>query len=397
MTDLFTRPARFATSAEEPAGRPLSAAAALGGLAAAGVGLVLCMALALTGWFLADGGGHGDTTDALRVGANGWLLGHGTRITVAGLPLGIVPLTITMMLVLVAFRCGRWAARNAVEVTDDRTLAGGAGIFAAAYVVVGVVVAVVCSTGSLPRTVLGALLVAGIAGGLGLAAGTGRLDAWLDLAPAWTRELATGAIAGALMLVAASAVLVCVALLLSFDEAATVLSELGLSTGDAVAYTAVAALLAPNAVLFGSAYLLGPGFAVGTGTSVSPTAAVSLGVVPAFPVLAALPEQGPTPGWMAGLLAVPALAAAVGVGLSRRTAEQIPPYDVAAMRGAGSGFGAGVLITLAIALAGGPMGTGRLADIGAPTAEVLVFATGLMSGGGLLGGVLATWWQRRRG
>lgn len=400
MTDLISRPARPSASPEEPAGRPLSTAAALGGLAAAGIGLVLCMALALTGWFLADGGGHGDTTDALRVGANGWLLGHGSRPTVAGMPLGIVPLTITMMLALVAYRCGRWSGRNALEVTDDRTLAGGAGIFAAAYVIVGVVVAVLCSssgsTGSLPRAVLGTLLLAGIAGGLGLAAGTGRLDAWLDAAPVWARELAAGALAGALVMVAASAVLVCVALLLSFDEAATVLSGLGLSTGDAVAYTAVVALLAPNAVLFGSAYLLGPGFAVGTGTTVSPTA-VSLGVVPAFPVLAALPGEGPTPGWLVGLLAIPALAAAIGVGLSRRGAEQIAPYDVAAMRGAGSGFGAGVLITVAIALAGGPMGTGRLADIGAPTAEVLVFATGLMSAGGLIGGLTATWWQRRRG
>lgn len=402
MTDLISRPNRPAARAAQPSGesegRPLTAAGALGGAVAAGVTLVLCMALALTGWFLTDAGGHGDTTDALRVGADGWLMGHGSRLVLSGSPLGIVPLGVTLVLVLGAFRAGRWAASSAAPVEGDRTLAGGVATFAGSYVTIGVLVAVLSSqsgaTTSLPRTVLGTLLVAALAGGIGLATGSGRLGAWLDLAPDWAGEIAAGALAGALNLVLASSVVVAVALLLSFNEAATVLSELGLSTGDAVTYTIVMALLAPNAVLFGSAYLLGPGFAVGTGTTVSPTA-VSLGAVPAYPVLAALPGEGPTPGWLVVLMGVPAIAAAVGAGLARRGGEPTP-YDLAALRGAAAGFGAGVLVTIAIALAGGPMGTGRMVDIGAPIAEVLVFATGIMSVGGLVGGVVCTWWQRRR-
>lgn len=397
MTDLISRPRRPAAREPEPEGRPLSAAAALGGAVAAGTTLVLCMSVALTGWFLADGGAHGNTTDALRVGADGWLMGHGSRLVVSGRPLGIVPLGITMMLALVCFRTARWATRGSVPVTDDRTLAGGVVTFAGSYLVIGVLTAVIATqsgaTASLPRTVLGTLLVSALAGGAGLATETGRLDAWLDRTPAWAREVAAGALAAMLALVAASAALVGVALLVHFNEAATVLSKLGLSTGDAIAYVAVTGLLAPNTVLFGSAYLLGPGFAIGTGTTVSPTA-VSLGVVPAYPVLAALPGEGPTAGWLVVLMAVPAVAAGIGVALSRRGAEPAS-YDIAALRGAGSGFAAGVLTTLAIALSGGPMGTGRMADIGAPIAEVLVFATGIMSVGGLLGGLLTTWWQRR--
>ncbi len=404
MTDLINRPTRpgggrgsSAGPSPQAAPRPLSAAAALGGAVAAGVTLVICMSLALTGWFLADAGGHGDTTDALRVGADGWLVGHGSRIVVAGTPLGMIPLAITMILVLAAFRAGRWCARGAAPVTDDKSWAVGVATFVCSYLVLVVLVAVLSSqsgtTTSLPRAVLGAVCIAGLGGGTGLAVGSGRFDAWLDGVPAWVREVAAGGIAGALGLLFASSVLVAVSLLLSFNEAATALSELHLSTADAVAYTAVAALLAPNAVLFSSAYLLGPGFSVGVGTTVSPTA-VSLGVVPAFPMLAALPDEGPTPGWLVGLLAVPALAAAVGVGLSRRGGDPVP-YDIALARGAGSGFVSGVLITIAIALAGGPMGTGRLSEIGAPAAEVLVFATGLMSVGGLIGGLACTWWQRR--
>lgn len=408
MTDLINRPSwasspgdrRGGANGDKPASgpRPVSAAAAIGGLVAAVTTLAVCMSVGLTGWFLADAGAHGETTDALRVGADGWLLGHGSDLTVSGTPYGITPLAITMILVLAAFRAGRWCVRGAAKVEDDRTWAAGVATYVCVYLVLVVVVAVIASqpgaTNSLPGALLGGLLVSGLAGGAGLAVGTGRSEAWLDRVPAWSREVVAGGIVGLLVLIAMSAALVAVSLMLSLNEAAAALSQLQLSTGDAVAFTAVAALVAPNAILFGSAYLLGPGFAVGAGTTVSPTA-VSLGLVPAFPLLAALPEEGPVPGWLRALSLLPVLAAGVGVAMSRRGGEPVP-YDIAAARGFGSGFVAGVLVTLAISLAGGPMGTGRLADIGAPNAEVLVFATGLMSVGGLLGGVLCTLAQRWR-
>ncbi|RNL78543.1 DUF6350 family protein [Nocardioides marmorisolisilvae] len=379
-------------------GRPLSATAAMGGAMAVGITLVLCMSLALTAWFLADGGAHGNTKDALRVGSDAWLMGHGSHLTLTGLPLGLTPLALTMMLVLVAFRCGRWAGRNAHTVTDDRVLVGGVATFAGAYVVIAVIVCTLATTtGATPgmsRTVLGALLISALAGGLGQGVGTGRLDFWLDQVPAWIREVALGAVCGALLLLASGAVLVAVSLLFSFNEASEILSKLDLSTGDALTYTLVMALVAPNLALLGSSYLLGPGFAIGTGTTVSPTA-VSLGAVPAFPVLAALPGDGPTPGWLVVLMAVPALAAAIGAGIGRRDGES-QPLDLAALRGAAAGFFAGVLITVAISFAGGPAGTGRMADIGAPTARVLVFATGTMMVGGLIGAVVHEWWSRRR-
>jgi len=165
--------------------------------------------------------------------------------------------------------------------------------------------------------------------------------------------------------------------------------------GDAVSYTVVMALFAPNAALLGAAYLVGPGFAFGAGTAVSPTA-VSLGVVPAFPLLAALPDEGPTPGWLVVLLAVPALGA--GLGIARVLSRRAPTgYDVAAIRGALAGLAAGVVVTLLIGLSGGALGNGRMADIGAPFGEVLVFATGLMCLGSLVGAVGQNWWRRRGG
>lgn len=400
MSVLTTRPSPGVPRSEEPEGRTLATGGALAGAGSALVGLVLCMSAALTGWFLADAGAHGDTTDALRVGADAWLLGHGSHLVLSGTPLGVTPLAITMMVVLTAFRGGRWAGTRsgrAPSGDDERAFATSVATFTCAYVVVAVVTCVLASrSGAAPglgRAVLGAVAVAAVSGGLGLAAGTGRLSGLVDRAPRWLLDVVAGALAGVLWLVAAGAALVGISLLVSFNEAATVLSELHLGVGDALSYTIVTMLFAPNAALLGTAYLVGPGFAFGTGTTISPTA-VSLGVVPAYPVLAALPDEGPTPGWLVVLLAVPALTAGLGVASALRRHEPTA-HDLAALRGAGAGLLAGILVTVLVAAAGGPLGTGRMADIGAPVGEVLVFATGLMSLGGLLGGLAQNWWSRR--
>jgi hypothetical protein len=359
--------------------------------------MVTCMGLAVIGWFLADAGAHGRTTDALRVGADVWLVGHGAQLTLSGVPLGIVPLTVTAVLGLVVYRFGHWAALTSQPVEDDRTVAVAATILAGLYVVVAVVTTVVASqesaSPSLGRAIVGSLLVSGIAGTLGLAAGAGRLRGWVELVPGWIRSIAYGAAASFLLLVVAASVLVAAALATGLNEAAAVMSELRLGAGDSVMYALATVAVAPNAVLFGAAYLLGPGFAIGTGTVVSPTV-VALGPVPAFPLLAALPGSGPTPEWAVGLLAVPVLVGAVGAVLAQRS-YQVTAYDSAALRGFGSGFGAALVSTFAIALAGGPMGTGRMADVGAPVWDVLVAAVMAMSLGGLVAGLATAWWQRR--
>ena len=394
--ELFRRRSGPPT-AGEPEGRPLTVTAAIAAVGAAGTTMITFMGLAVIGWFLADAGAHGQTTDALRVGADVWLVGHGAQLTASGTPLGIMPLTVTAVLAVVLFRFGRWAGVTAQPAEDDRTVALAATILTGIYVVIAVITCVLATqesaSPSLGRAILGSLLVAGVAGTLGMGVGTGRLRGWLDLVPPWFRAIAYGAAASFLLLVAVSAVLVAAALVTGLNEASAVMSELRLGPGDYVMYALATVAVAPNAVLFGSAYLLGPGFAVGTGTVVSPSV-VTLGPVPAFPLLAALPGSGPTPEWVMAVLAVPVLVGAVGAVLAQR-AYRVPAYDSAALRGFGCGFGGALITTLAISLAGGPMGTGRMADIGAPVWEVLVAAVMAMSMGGLVAGVGTAWWQRR--
>jgi len=421
MTDLLSRPTDTSTStrpptsplgrllgvlrgrppggvdSNEPEGRPLTVSAALAALAAAATMMITFMAVAVIGWFLADAGAHGQTTDALRVGADAWLVGNGSGFSVRGVPLGIVPLALTGLIVAVVHRYGRWAATSSQEVDDDRTLGLAAVIFTGVYMVVAVVTCVVVGvddTGpGLGRAIVGSMLVAGVAGTLGMAAGTGRLAVAVARVPGWVRSVAHGAVASFLLLLVASAVLVAVMVMLGLNQASSMMSGLHLSQGDYVMYTLATMAVAPNAVLLGGAYLIGPGFAVGTGTAISPSV-VTLGPMPAFPLLAGLPEAGPTPEWTIGFMAVPVLVAVVGAVLAQR-AYRVTAYDSAALRGFGCGLGGAVLSTVAIALAGGPMGTGRMADIGAPVGEVLVSSVAAMSLGGLVAGVATAWWQRR--
>ena len=397
MTDLLSRP-REKTDGPEVAGpRPLAIGAALAGAAASLGTLVTCMAVALVGWFLADAGAHGQTTDALRVGADMWLVGHGSGLTVGGTPFHVVPLALSLFLLHVAWRAGRWAATTSAPPEDDRATVMAGVVLGGVYLVVTVVTCILAAspaaTPGFGRAVLGSLVVSG-AGMLGLASGAGRLATWSQRVPGWLRSVAFGAAAGFLLLVAASAVLVAVRVALGLNGAATVLSELHLQPGDYVMYALVTLAVVPNAVLFGSAYLLGPGFAVGAGTAVSPSL-VSLGPMPAFPLLSALPDSGPTPSWVVGLVAVPVLAGAAGAVLAQRS-YGVTAWDSAALRGFGCGLGAAVVTTLAVALAGGSVGSDRLADVGAPVGEVLVAAVAAMSLGGLAGGLVTTFLQRRR-
>jgi len=350
----------------------------------------------VTGWFLADGGAHGDTRDALRVGADAWLLGHGSHLTYGGVTYTVVPLGLTALLAWVAFRAGRWAGATSPP-ADDRELLVGTALMTSTYVVVAIVTCVVAATpevaGSLVLTLLGAIVLAGGVGGCGLVTGAGRWPVLRALLPPWAWPVVRGALATVVGFLACSALVVVVAFAVDAGSAATVVSRLGLHAGDALMMVLLTALVAPNAVLLGGAYVLGPGFAVGTGTLVSPSV-VQLGPVPAFPLLAALPDDGATPWFTTALMGLPVLVAAVSVALVQRR-HPVRAWDFAALRGLGSGVIAGVLTGILTSFAGGALGDGRLADLGASTGEVLVASMLSMGIGGLLGALVTTYLQRR--
>jgi hypothetical protein len=401
MTDLLSPPTKrtsASAASRGPVARPLWLGAGFAGAVAAGAMLTACMAVGLVGWFASDAGSHGDTRDALRVGADAWLLAHGAGLTLEGATIGVVPLGLTALCGYVAFRLGRWARLTSAD-EDGPAVALAALVLAGVYAVVAVVTAVLATLptaepGLMPAFA-GAFGLALLGGGAGLVRTDRRTAAMAARVPETAVAVVRGGVGVVLVVLAAGAALVTGALVLDLGTAASVLSRLHADAAGSALYTLLVAAVAPNAALLGSAYLLGPGFAVGTGTVVSPTAVV-LGPVPAFPLLAALPAPGPGPAWATGFVAVPVLlAAAVGALTVRR--HPTTAYETGALRGLGAGVVGGVLVTVLVHLAGGSAGPGRMADVGAPFLDTLAAAVVALGIGSLLGAVLATWRTRRHG
>lgn len=419
MTSLHSPPARTTTRREPRqeaelrqalvTRRPLVPTATLGGALAAAGPLLVCMAIAVVGWFLTDAGGHGTPSGALRVGALSWLTAHGSGVSIEGVRITAVPLGITLICAWSAWRVGHRVGESisghgpdADRIADgerDWTVPFAAGLFTVGYVLVGVLATTLASTietaPTTARVVLWSTVVAAGAGLPALARGSGRAAIWLPAIPAAVRDLAAlvRSILRAWLAVAVVALLV--ALVLDFSTAANIVSQLDSGAGDIAMLGVLTLAVLPNAALFSSAYLFGPGFTVGTGTLVSPGAVV-LGPLPLFPLLAALPDGGPTPGWTGWLMVTPVLVAGVASAWAHRS-RPAGGWDQAAIRGCGGGLVAGLVLGVLTSLAGGAVGPGRMADVGPFHFDVLLHAVTGFGIGGLLGALVMTWWQRRGG
>lgn len=387
--------------------RPLVLVAVLGGAAAALSTLLVCLAAGVVGWFLADAGAHGTPRDGLRVGALGWLLAHGSGIHVSGVTVTVVPLGLTALAAWAVWRVGHRVGDSvsghgpdADRIADgerDWTVASATAAFAGGYVAVAMITLRLAETPqtapSVARVLAWCLLLCLTSGLVSIAVGSGRAAIWAAMLPPSAR--AAGAtclrVLGAYLAVAAVAFLV--ALVTDFGTAVNVMSRLHTDAGDTTVYTALTATVTPNAVLFSASYLLGPGFTVGAGTLVSPTL-VQLGPLPMFPLLAALPDSGPTPVWTVYLLALAPLVAAVAAARSQRRNPTLR-WEEGLLRGCAGGVAAGVLLALLTTVAGGAVGPGRLRAVGPDSFDVLVHAVTAFGIGGLVGGLVMTWWQRR--
>ena len=281
MTSLLSAPARLAGPVVDPRHRrPLVLVAALGGVVAAGALLVVCLGVAVTGWFLTDAASHGAPRDALRIGALGWLMGHGSGIRIQGIAVTAVPLLLTL---LAAWSCWRIGHRvgssvsghgpDADQIADgerDWTVPVAAACFALGYVVVTLVTASLAGT---PKTapstssaVGWSLFLTLAIGGPAIAVGSGRAAIWTAMLPGNLRATAASCRAVLRSVLLASLATFVVALAVDTATAINVLSELRLATGELVVFVVLSLLVLPNATLFSASYLLGPGFTVGAQT-----------------------------------------------------------------------------------------------------------------------------------
>ncbi|SCG54491.1 cell division protein PerM [Micromonospora coxensis] len=335
-------------------------------------------------------------TGALRVGLAGWLLGHGVPLRTEAGPLGLVPLALSALVLWRLTRAGvhtsrAMGARGGRSPRQALTAAGAVGI---GYALLGVLAAVLVGTGGLSVSPVRAGLTYAVFGTLAALVGsvrtTGVAGLLAERAPAVLRDgVRTGLVAG-LLLFGAGAGAAGLAVATGGGDAADMIGAYRTGVAGQAGITLVSLAYAPNATVWSTAYLLGPGFAVGTGTAIR-TSEVTVGALPAVPLLAGLPS-GPVDGLGAALLAVPVLAGmAAGWLLSRRLLR--PAADDRAEPGwpallgpaALAGPVVGLLAGLAAAASGGPLGGGRLAEIGPVPWQVGLVATAVVAVGALLG------------
>lgn len=298
-----------------------------------------------------------------------WLLAQGADLTVSSGPIALAPLLLTLGIAWGLVGAGRVVVRASGR-TGARAALGATGVLAGGHVVLTAVLALVAdgpgAEVGLPRALLGGALLSVAAAGWGIGRESGVLDEALDRLPGQTRPLLRGVLAGVLTALALCLAVVAIALAADADGYAAVSGRLGGAGAGALGLLGLGVLLLPNAAAAVLGLAAGPGFTVGSGTVVS-VHGVTLGQVPALPLLAALPDTQAVPLLAFASQAVPVLAGLVaGATLARRFSADDGGSVVAGLVGVLAGVLLGATCGLLVWAAGGSLGDGGLAQVGAP-------------------------------
>ena len=330
---------------------------------AAALGLLAAETLVLLAW-ASDSRSSVDALPAAKAGALGWLLAHGAPVSIPGGVLSVAPLGLTVLLAVLLARAGATAVRRHAPSTVSGGLLTGAGVGVPYALLAALVTGPAALAGARPApvaTMVAALALGCSAGAVGAAREVGPARV-LRALPVPVRAVGRAAAVSLLALVVTGAVATAGSLLAHTERAGRLADSLQLSLPSAVMLGVVSVFLAPVAVVWAAAYALGTGFAVGAGTSVAPTG-VRLGPLPSLPMLAALPGEGDAPAISLLLLAGPLVAGVLaGITVVRRLPGRSPA--VLAAHALAVGGLAGVAVLAVCVLAGGGIGTGRLATAG---------------------------------
>lgn len=356
---------------ERSRSRPLPSGATwfFEGVIAAGLGLGALAVLVVLLWIISpypDSGAGG----ALRIAADLWLLGHGSRLmrmeTLSGVPapVALTPLLLVVLPAWLLYRACLQAlvageeAGGRADRQDDRAPGGPAplGWVAGGYLLTGVVTALFASGGPVRADVLSALVrlplfvvcvaaaAAWVAGGRSASGTSGPSGPSGPSDPSGASQTGDGhrttrdgpaedepplpellresaelarrlrpvraVLTVTAVLCGGGLVLTCGAMVWHIGAVQGAFPALAGTWSDRLAVLLLVLALLPNAAVWAAAYGLGPGFTLGAGTVVGPLAEGGDARLPPFPLLAALPPDG-SGGLLACLVAgcVPLVAA----------------------------------------------------------------------------------------
>jgi len=338
------------------------------------LGLACLVSLTLAAWVTATR--HGNAVrPALATAVQAWLLANHAGLAISGGSVGIVPLGLTVGLGALLVRGGRQAAR----------LSSGRDLFdclAAAFAVAlpyGLIAALLTKPAGWGQVrpqplqaLAGAFTLALICAFVGALRETGQRAVVLARVPHTVRRVVRAGLAATAVIVGVGAASVGAGLVLHAGRAATVMSNLDGGVSASLLMAAVSVAYLPNVAIWGSAFSVGPGFAVGAKTTVT-FSAVHLGALPAVPLLAALPANGAPPTFARLAVIAPIAAGLLAGWLLARARVHTPNADgpwwerqrlMDAAWGLAAGAVAGLLMGILAWLSGGPVGPGRMAQVG---------------------------------
>ena len=373
---------------------PWPVAAVAGVLVSVVVDALICLCLPMIGW-LSDTAQplSGPADLAVRL----LLLAHGAPLTVQGVVISVVPLGLTLVMVAVGLGVTRVALRHGFAASpgaSTRRLAIVAGTIAVTYAVVIAAVTLLVQPESIGRTVIGGLVVGLVIGWWGAAPLFGWQIPWPLAAPAWVRALPRGLGAAIGVLVAAAALVLCIALVTSRARVGALQDALIPGTLGGVLLAILQVLWLPNFLLWCTSWLVGAGVALGAGTVVSP-AAVNVGILPSLPVFGVIPQAGAPSPFMLVWLVAPVVAGVAGAWVPLRaqiTAAKVTGepvrVDVGGLIGGATGILAGLVMTGLAALSIGDFGSVRLVGLGPRLGPMVLLAVTLFGFAGLIAGLV---------
>ncbi|CAD6004048.1 DUF6350 family protein [Agreia sp. COWG] len=348
-----------------------------------------------------------------RVAANFWLLGNGVDLLVtidptlalrlaltgAGVPftIGIAPLGIAALTLFLGWRSGR-------RLADSRHRLLGAATGIVTVGLMGWLVALSATTPVAQPSLLQAALFPALVYAVGMATTLFRTSLFapavprtaadplvdalgiiersaLELIgriPARARAVTAVAFRGGALAAATvmglAGIVVFVLVLTHYGEIISLYESLQSGLVGGIALTVGQLPIVPNVVVWAASWIVGPGFSLGTGSIVSPLG-TQLGLIPALPLLGALPQGIPAVGY--AVIVVPVIIGfAIGVVLKPRLVVDGRDPGPLSLIVAGLGIGivgASILAVLSV-WAGGAAGPGRLADIGAIPGDMWIWS-----------------------
>ncbi|WP_146188102.1 DUF6350 family protein [Mycetocola zhujimingii] len=339
-----------------------------------------------------------------RASVDIWLLGNGVDLTVTlpsalvaaiGIPeasapflVSFVPLAVAAFTVIMGARTGSRAAASRYW-----PIALGSALVTFVLITGSLALTAVDSTvnPSLPQSFLvpGAIYALGLVIGARRvlfradAMGNGRVKAWVtgiadrfdDTAAAVLSAAFRGGFAAVLGVVAASGILLAVAVIGNFGLITSLYQSAQLGVSGGIMATIAQLAFLGNIVIWVASWLIGPGFALGAGSSISPVNTL-VGPIPAFPIFGAVPN-GDLPFGFLGLL-VPFIIGFVAAALVRPQLIRALRGGPLAVRLAIAAVGIGVVAGLGLGLlawfSGGAIGPGRFETVGPNPWLVGVFA-----------------------